>query len=125
MTRLTLTAAAGVVSLLLVPLSARQLPSSGDPVALLASGDQLASEARFDEALVEYRRALAGAPASNDARAGAGVSYPNRSVVVLDLDAPSALLGFKLGGIVGHRFLRDYRVSIDLQRARLGLQTLD
>ncbi|MDQ3170868.1 MAG: retroviral-like aspartic protease family protein [Acidobacteriota bacterium] len=55
----------------------------------------------------------------------AGVSYPNRSVVVLDLDAPSALLGFKLGGIVGHRFLRDYRVSIDLPRARLGLQTLD
>ena len=55
----------------------------------------------------------------------AGVSYPNRSVVVLDLDAPSALLGFKVGGIVGHRFLRDYRVSIDLPRARLGLQTLD
>jgi predicted aspartyl protease len=55
----------------------------------------------------------------------AGVSYPNKSVVVLDLDAPSALLGFKLGGIVGHHFLRDYRVSIDLPRARLGLQSLD
>lgn len=55
----------------------------------------------------------------------AGIAYPNNSVVVLDLDTPSALLGFKLGGIVGHRFLRDYRVSIDLQRARLGLKSLD
>ncbi len=55
----------------------------------------------------------------------AGISYPNNSVVVLDLDTPSALLGFKLGGIVGHRFLRDYRVSIDLPRARLGLKSLD
>lgn len=55
----------------------------------------------------------------------AGISYPNNSVVVLDLDTPSALLGFKVGGIVGHRFLRDYRVSIDLPRARLGLRALD
>ena len=55
----------------------------------------------------------------------AGIAYPNNSVVVLDLDTPSALLGFKLGGIVGHRFLRDYRVSIDLPRARLGLRALD
>lgn len=55
----------------------------------------------------------------------AGVTFPNSSVVVLDLDTPSALLGFKLGGIVGHRFLRDYRVSIDLPRARLGLKSID
>jgi hypothetical protein len=54
-----------------------------------------------------------------------GLQYPNTSVVVLDLDAPSALLGFKVGGIVGHRFLRDYRVTIDLPRARLGLRSLD
>ncbi|MDQ3070207.1 MAG: retroviral-like aspartic protease family protein [Acidobacteriota bacterium] len=53
-----------------------------------------------------------------------GLLYPRTSVVVLDLDAPSALLGFKLGGIVGHRFLRDYRVTIDLPRARLGLNPI-
>lgn len=52
----------------------------------------------------------------------ANVLIPNKSVVVLDLDAPSRLLGFKVGGIVGHRFLRDYRVTIDLVRSELGLQ---
>ena len=43
------------------------------------------------------------------------------SVVVLNLDAPSALLGFELGGIVGHQFLSRYRVAIDLDRAELRL----
>ena len=42
-------------------------------------------------------------------------------VIVLNLEAPSALLGFQLGGIVGHRFLSRYRVSIDLERSVLGL----
>lgn len=51
----------------------------------------------------------------------ADIGQPNTSVIVLDLDAPSALLGFKIGGIIGHRFLRDYRVTIDLPRARVGL----
>ena len=44
-------------------------------------------------------------------------------VVVLNLRAPSALLGFQVGGIVGHRFLSKYRVTIDLQRSVLGLET--
>jgi Tfp pilus assembly protein PilF/predicted aspartyl protease len=42
-------------------------------------------------------------------------------VVVLNLEAPSALLGFQLGGIVGHRFLSQYRVTIDLGRSVVGL----
>ena len=43
-------------------------------------------------------------------------------VVVLNLRAPSALLGYQLGGIVGHRFLSKYRVTIDLDRCILGLE---
>jgi predicted aspartyl protease len=42
-------------------------------------------------------------------------------VVVLNLRAPSTLLGLQLGGIVGHRFLSKYRVSIDLERSVVGL----
>ncbi|MGE3843190.1 MAG: aspartyl protease family protein [Vicinamibacterales bacterium] len=49
------------------------------------------------------------------------IRMPNNAVVVLNLDAPSLLLGFELGGIVGHRFLSRYDVSIDLQRSVLGL----
>ncbi len=43
-------------------------------------------------------------------------------VVVLNLRAPSALLGFQLGGIVGHRFLSKYRVTIDMERSVVGLE---
>ena len=50
--------------------------------------------------------------------------YDNFTVVVLNLHTPSALLGFQLGGIVGHRFLRNYRVSIDLDRSVLRLKRL-
>lgn len=42
-------------------------------------------------------------------------------VVVLNLRAPSALLGFQVGGIVGHRFLSKYRVTIDMNRSVVGL----
>jgi Flp pilus assembly protein TadD/predicted aspartyl protease len=42
-------------------------------------------------------------------------------VVVLNLRAPSALLGFQLGGIVGHKFLSKYQVTIDLNRSVVGL----
>ncbi len=47
--------------------------------------------------------------------------FDNYPVVVLNLNAPSALLGFKLGGIVGHRFLSQYRVGIDLEHSVLRL----
>ncbi|HTK28518.1 MAG TPA: aspartyl protease family protein [Vicinamibacterales bacterium] len=50
------------------------------------------------------------------------IHYRNFPVVVLNLDAPSALLGFQLGGIVGHRFLSNYRVGIDLEHSVLRLK---
>jgi len=50
------------------------------------------------------------------------IHYNNFPVVVLNLDAPSALLGFQLGGIVGHKFLSNYRVGIDLEHSVLRLK---
>jgi tetratricopeptide (TPR) repeat protein len=52
------------------------------------------------------------------------IAYKNFPVVVLNLDAPSALLGFQLGGIVGHKFLSKYRVGIDLERSVLRLKNV-
>jgi predicted aspartyl protease len=52
------------------------------------------------------------------------IQYRNFPVVVLNLDAPSALLGFQLGGIVGHKFLSKYRVAIDLERSVLRLKNV-
>jgi len=49
------------------------------------------------------------------------IHYANFPVVVLNLDTPSALLGFQLGGIVGHKFLSRYRVGIDLEKSVLRL----
>jgi tetratricopeptide (TPR) repeat protein len=46
---------------------------------------------------------------------------PNQSVAVLDLKAPSVLLGYQVGGIVGHSFLSRYKVTIDLDRSVLRL----
>jgi len=52
------------------------------------------------------------------------IQYRNFPVVVLNLNAPSALLGFQLGGIVGHKFLSKYRVAIDLERSVLRLKNV-
>jgi hypothetical protein len=52
------------------------------------------------------------------------IQYKNFPVVVLNLNAPSALLGFQLGGIVGHKFLSKYRVTIDLDRSVLRLKNV-
>jgi len=49
------------------------------------------------------------------------IAYDNFSVVVLNLRAPSVLLGFEVGGIVGHKFLSPYRVSVDLQRSEMRM----
>ena len=49
------------------------------------------------------------------------ILYKNYSVVVLNLRAPSVLLGFRLGGIVGYKFLSRYRVAIDLNRSLVEL----
>lgn len=51
------------------------------------------------------------------------IRFSKIPVVVLNLKAPSALLGFQLGGIVGHKFLSQYRVSIDLARSLVGLDS--
>jgi predicted aspartyl protease/Tfp pilus assembly protein PilF len=52
------------------------------------------------------------------------IHYKNFPVVVLNLDAPSVLLGFQLGGIVGAQFLKNYRVGIDLEHSLLRLKSL-
>jgi tetratricopeptide (TPR) repeat protein len=52
------------------------------------------------------------------------IKYDNFPVVVLNLNAPSALLGFQLGGIVGHKFLSKYRVGIDLDKSVLRLKNV-
>ena len=50
------------------------------------------------------------------------IAYDNFSVVVLNLHRPSALLGFRIGGIIGHSFLSNYVVSLDLERSLLRLR---
>ena len=50
------------------------------------------------------------------------IAYRNFPLVVLNLRAPSVLLGFQVGGIVGHKFLAGYRVTMDLARSELRLQ---
>jgi hypothetical protein len=49
------------------------------------------------------------------------IQFSHIPVVVLNLRAPSALLGLQLGGIVGHRFLSKYVVTIDMERSVVGL----
>jgi predicted aspartyl protease len=49
------------------------------------------------------------------------IRMPNQPVVVLNLRAPSVLLGYEIGGIVGHTFLKRYRVSIDMEKAVMRL----
>jgi Flp pilus assembly protein TadD len=48
--------------------------------------------------------------------------FDSTPLVVLNLAAPSALLGFELGGTVGHRLLSRYRTSFDLERSVLRLK---
>jgi predicted aspartyl protease len=50
------------------------------------------------------------------------IEYRNLSVVVLNLRAPSVLLGFRLGGIVGYKFLSRYRVAIDMDKSVVQLR---
>jgi hypothetical protein len=51
----------------------------------------------------------------------ADIEYRKVGLAVLNLRAPSVLLGFQVGGIVGHKFLGEYRVALDLQRSELRL----
>ena len=47
------------------------------------------------------------------------------AVAVLNLRAPSVLLGFQLGGILGYAFLNEYRVGLDFNRGELRLRKSD
>jgi predicted aspartyl protease len=49
------------------------------------------------------------------------IEYRNFPLVVLNLRAPSILLGFQVGGIVGHKFLGNYKVAMDLENSELRL----
>jgi hypothetical protein len=49
------------------------------------------------------------------------IEYRKVGLAVLNLRAPSVLLGFQVGGIVGHKFLGDYRVAMDFTRGELRL----
>jgi hypothetical protein len=46
---------------------------------------------------------------------------PRRPTVTMDLSTPSSLLGFELGGLIGHNDLRRYVVTFDLIRNALRL----
>jgi predicted aspartyl protease len=50
------------------------------------------------------------------------IEYRNFPLVVLSLRAPSVLLGFQVGGIIGHKFLGEYRVAMDLANSELRLE---
>ena len=45
-------------------------------------------------------------------------------MLVVRLDAPSWLLGFRVGGIIGDEFLSRYSMAIDLEKCEVGLQRL-
>lgn len=49
------------------------------------------------------------------------VKMDRSSLVVLNLRAPSVLLGYEVGGILGHKFLSRYTVSLDLGSATMRL----
>jgi Flp pilus assembly protein TadD len=49
---------------------------------------------------------------------------PTQPVVVLNLRAPSILLGYHIGGIIGHKLLSKYRVEFDMQRSVLRLHRM-
>lgn len=49
------------------------------------------------------------------------VKMNRSSLVVLNLRAPSVLLGYEVGGILGHNFLSRYTVSLDLESGTMRL----
>ncbi|MGE5359508.1 MAG: aspartyl protease family protein [Bacteroidales bacterium] len=49
---------------------------------------------------------------------------PTQPVVVLNLRAPSVLLGYNIGGIIGHKLLSKYRVEFNLEKSVLRLRDM-
>jgi Flp pilus assembly protein TadD/predicted aspartyl protease len=99
-----------VISISQATASALQKPITGRKIALKVYGTSGWDEDAF---------LMPGIDLSFDA-----IQYKNFPVVVLNLDAPSALLGFQLGGIVGHKFLSKYRVGIDIEHSVLRLKNV-
>ncbi len=99
-----------VISISQATASALQKPQTGRKIALKVYGTSGWDEDAF---------LMPGINLSFDQ-----IQYKNFPVVVLNLDAPSALLGFQLGGIVGHKFLSKYRVGIDLEHSVLRLKNV-
>ena len=99
-----------VISISQATASALQHPFPGRKIALKVYGTSGWDEDAF---------LMPGVDLSFDA-----IQYKNFPVVVLNLEAPSALLGFQLGGIVGHKFLSKYRVGIDLEHSVLRLKNV-
>jgi Flp pilus assembly protein TadD len=52
------------------------------------------------------------------------MTLPTQPVVVLNLRAPSVLLGYQIGGIIGHKFLSKYRVQFDMEKSVLRLKEM-
>ena len=52
------------------------------------------------------------------------IQYEKFAVAVLNLRAPSVLLGFQLGGVLGYAFLNEYHVAMDFTRGELRLRKL-
>jgi predicted aspartyl protease len=49
------------------------------------------------------------------------VTLPATPVITMDLARPSQVLGFQIGGLLGHATLQTYRVTFDVARNRFGL----
>lgn len=49
------------------------------------------------------------------------LELPRRPVITMDLSGPSRLLGFEIGGLLGHSDLQKYVVTFDLARGALRL----
>jgi predicted aspartyl protease/Flp pilus assembly protein TadD len=52
------------------------------------------------------------------------LDMPNQPVVVLNLRAPSVLLGYEIGGLLGYHLLGKYRVEIDMRQSVLRLRDM-
>jgi tetratricopeptide (TPR) repeat protein len=49
------------------------------------------------------------------------IEYRKLGLAVLNLRAPSVLLGFEIGGIVGYKLLGNYRAALDVERSEVRL----
>jgi len=53
------------------------------------------------------------------------IHYRNTPIVVMNLEVPSVLLGYQIGGTLGYRFLSKYRVDVDLQSSEVRLKRIE